>query len=218
MPDFAAARVHMVEGQVRPNKVTDPALIAALSDIPREAFAAPACRDIAYADGDLTVVRGRAVPSPMVFARMVQEAGVRPSDSVLDLAPGTGYSTAVLARIARAVVAVEPDAALAASAEGLMRDLGCANIQVAHAPAEAGWPERAPFDVIVIEGAVERVPDVLTGQLADGGRLVACVVGADGVGRATLYLRTGNVVAARVLFEAKPCLAPGFSVTKEFAF
>lgn len=216
MPDYAAARVHMVEGQVRPNKVTDPRLIEAMGAVPREAFAAVQAREIAYADADLPVSGNRRIPSPMVFAKMVQEAEIRPSDVVLDLAPGSGYSTAVLARIARAVVAVEPDRALFAAAGEALDNAG--NVTLVQGNAAAGHPALAPYDVILIEGGVECVPVALTEQLADGGRLVACVIGSDGVGRASLYLRTGRAVSSRVLFEAKPCLIPGFSVTKEFVF
>lgn len=216
MPDYAAARVYMVEGQVRPNKVTDPRLIEALGVIPREAFAAAPARDIAYADADLPVSGTRRIPAPMTFAKMVQEAGISPSDVVLDLAPGSGYSTAVLARLARAVIAVEPDESLFEAAGEALSGIG--NVTLIRANAAAGHPALAPYDVILIEGGVECVPPALTEQLADGGRLIACVIGNDGVGRATLYLRTGRAVSSRVLFEAKPCLIPGFSVTNEFVF
>jgi protein-L-isoaspartate(D-aspartate) O-methyltransferase len=218
MTDFAAARANMIEGQLRPNKITDPRLLDALAAVPREAFVPPASRAVAYADGEVAVGRARSLMAPLVLARMVEEAAVRPSDVVLDLAGATGYSAALLSHLAATVVAVEPDAALVETARSVFSELGAANVEVVNGPAEAGYPRHAPYDVIVINGAVERIPVALFDQLAEGGRLLAAEVGDDGLGRVRVHLKVAGSVSSRVLFEARPVEAPGFQIAREFVF
>jgi protein-L-isoaspartate(D-aspartate) O-methyltransferase len=208
----------MVEGQIRPNKVTHSALVAALLEIPREDFVPQASRSVAYVDEDIRVSPGRYLIEPMVLARLINEAQVAPSDIVLDVGAATGYSTAVLARIASSVVAVESDPALAAQAGETLRRLGSDNATVVTGPLPAGYPRQAPYNVILINGAVPEVPDTLLDQLTEGGRLAA-VVSADGrLGQARLYRRIHGIASSIVLFDAATPLLPGFEPAPRFVF
>lgn len=218
MSDYAAARFHMVECQIRPNKVTDHRLVDALMDVPREVFVPQALRGVAYVDGDIAVGSGRFLMEPMVFARMLQEAGVNEAANVLDIGCATGYSTAVLARMAASVVGVEADPKLAEAAKGALAQAGIANATVVNAPLAEGCAVKAPYDVIIFEGAVAEVPSAVCEQLAEGGRMVATVLGDRGLGEVRLYQRYGRAVSSRVLFEAQPHLLPGFEPKPKFEF
>ena len=218
MSDYAAARYYMVEGQIRPNKVTDHRLVEALSAIPREVFVPKASRGIAYADVGIPVGQGRYLMEPMVFARMLQEAGVQETDVVLDIGCGTGYSTAVLSRLAATVVGVESDAALAQRATEALGEVGTDNAVVFNAPMTEGYAAQGPYDVIVVEGTVAEVPEAITAQLAEGGRMVVAVEGERGVGEVRLFRRAGGIVSSRILFEARPHLLPGFEPQPKFVF
>lgn len=218
MSDYAAARFHMVEGQIRPNKVTDHRLVEAMLDIPREIFVPKTVRGIAYVDEDIAIGNGRYLMEPMVFARMLQEVGIEETDVVLDIGCGTGYSTAVLARLAGTVVGIESDAELAARATEALANVGSDNAVVISAPLTEGYPAQAPYDVIVVEGLVAHVPDGIIAQLAEGGRLIAAVHGERGVGEVRLFQRIGGVVSSRALFEASPHPLPGFEPAPKFVF
>lgn len=218
MSDYAAARFHMVECQIRPNKVTDHRLVDALMDVPRETFVPPALRGVAYVDGDIAIGQGRYLLEPMIFARMLQEVGVDETANVLDIGCGTGYSTAVLARLGASVVGVESDPVLAARATEALAQAGVTNATVVNAPMAEGCAAKAPYDVIVFEGAVSAVPPAVCDQLAEGGSMVACVLGDRGLGEVRLYQRYGRAVSSRVLFEAQPHLLPGFEPKPKFEF
>lgn len=218
MPDYAAARFHMVEGQVRPNKVTDQRLVDSMMEVPRELFVPKAARGIAYVDDEIAVGPGRYLLEPMVFARMLQSVDVKATDVVLDIGCGTGYSTAVIARMAATVVGIESEAALAQQAAAALGEVGADNAVVITAPMTEGYPAQAPYDVIVFNGTVAEVPAGIADQLAEGGRMVAAVLGNRGVGEVKLYQRTGGVLSSRVLFEAKPPLLPGFEPKPVFEF
>jgi len=215
--NFAIARRHMVESQLLPSRVTDEALLDAMRSIPRERFVPKAYRGVAYLDEDLPVAEGRYLLEPVVLARLITEAEVSDRDLVLDLAAGTGYSTAVLARLANTVVGLECDPDLAAKATDVLADLGVDNAAIIEGPLEEGLPDQAPFDVILFQGAVEVVPESLLRQLAEGGRLLAVVV-TDGVGKATRFLRVGDGFGRRVLFDAGVPLLPGFRRERVFQF
>ncbi|MBP2294737.1 protein-L-isoaspartate O-methyltransferase family protein [Azospirillum rugosum] len=218
MSEYAAARLNMVEGQIRPNKVTDHRLVEAMLDIPREVFVPQAARGIAYVDEDIAIGGGRYLMEPMVFARMLQEVGVEETDVVLDIGCATGYSTAVLARLAATVVGVESDASLAQRAGEALAEVGAVNATVVTGPLTEGHAAKAPYDVIVFEGLVAEVPEAITAQLADGGRLIATVMGDRGVGEVKLYQRIGGVVSGRILFEAHSRPLPGFEAKPKFVF
>jgi protein-L-isoaspartate(D-aspartate) O-methyltransferase len=218
MTDFAAARHNMVEGQIRTNKVTDPAVIAAFRAVPRELFVPKSLRGIAYADEDLPVKAGRYLLEPLVLARLAQIAAIAPTDTVLDVGPASGYSTAIVAKIAGSVVAVESDAELASQATRALGELGLDNAAVVTGPLERGYAKQAPYEVILLNGAIARVPNSLLDQLAEGGRLVAVIDGDGGIGRATLMIKRSGVVSSRVVFDASSLPLPGFAVEAGFVF
>lgn len=217
--DYAAARHNMVESQIRTNQVTDPSVVAAMDALPRELFVPKQLRGIAYVDEDLDLGNGRYLMEPMVLARLLQAAEIRSTDVVLDVGCGTGYSTAVLARMASAVVALECDAELAARAGGLLAELGADNAAVVTGPLAEGYTAQAPYDVIVLGGAVAEPPPALCSQLADGGRLMAIVAGnGTGVGKATVTTRTAGTFSRRIVFDAATPLLPGFAPDLGFVF
>ncbi|MBL8697428.1 MAG: protein-L-isoaspartate O-methyltransferase [Alphaproteobacteria bacterium] len=218
MSDFAAQRLNMVESQLRTNKVTDARLLKAMFEIPRERFLPERLRGIAYVDEDIALGNGRYVIEPMVAARLIQAAQIAPDDVTLEIGTGTGYVTAVLSRLATTVLSVECDAALARGATDALGGLGFDNAVVVAGALRDGHPKQAPYDVIVIAGAVDEIPEAVLGQLAEGGRLVAVVVGDDGVGRATLVQRRSGATYARPLFDANTPRLPGFERAAQFAF
>ncbi|MEO3433174.1 protein-L-isoaspartate O-methyltransferase [Inquilinus sp. CAU 1745] len=218
MTDYTAARLNMVEGQVKPNRVTDGALLNAMANVPRELFVPAASRGIAYVDEDISIGGGRYLLEPMVFARLVQEARVGKEDVVLDIGCGTGYSTAVLARLANTVVALESDADFADRAGDLLSDLHVDNAVIVQGGLPAGHAAQGPYPVILINGAVAEVPQALFDQLADGGRLVTVLAGKGRVGRAVLYRRIGEIVSRRELFDASTPILPGFEPVPAFEF
>jgi protein-L-isoaspartate(D-aspartate) O-methyltransferase len=223
MTDFALARRNMVESQIRTNDVTDLDLIAAFLEVPRERFVPPAMRELAYIDEDITVKEGvaakdrRWLMEPMPFARLVQLAEISKTDLVLDVGCATGYSTAVLARLAESVVGLESDDDLAERAEKQLVELGVGNAAIVTGDLAGGYPSQGPYDVIILEGAVEQIPDELFSQLRDGGRLVAAVVSGP-IGKATLYRSIGGDISARVAFDVNIERLPGFDKAPEFVF
>lgn len=208
----------MVESQIRTNKVTDQRVIAAFEAVPRELFVDEAKRGIAYIDEDLEVAPGRYLMEPMVLARLLQAAVPRPGDIALDIGCASGYSTAVLAQLVETVVGVESDRALRDEANRTLNALDADNAVVVEGELDAGYQKQAPYDVIVFQGAVSAVPDVVKRQLSDGGRLVAVVCDEGGIGRATLMQRSGDGFSARILFDAGTPLLPGFAREAGFVF
>jgi protein-L-isoaspartate(D-aspartate) O-methyltransferase len=216
--DYHSARLHMVDSQVRPNKVTDPAIIEAMLAVARERFVPSSLRGIAYIDDDIPLGGGRYLMEPMVFGRLLQMAAIGRNDVVLDVGCGPGYASAVMARLAREVVALEEDAALARQAAGLVAELALRNVAVVEGRLAAGYAARAPYDVILVNGAVAAVPAEFVGQLADGGRLIAVVKAKSGMGGAVLMTRAGNAFGQRILFDAATPLLPGFAAPPGFEF
>jgi len=218
MTDFALARRNMVDSQLRTNKINDPRLLAAMAAVPREAFVPSARRAVAYVDEALPLAGNRWLAPPMAAGRLYQLAAPGPNDLVLLIGAGSGYGAAVLGRLAGAVVALEEDEALAASAEAALNEVEADNVVVARGPLAKGWTKQAPYDVIVFDGSVEQVPDAIMDQLADGGRLVAALAGQGGVPVATIMRKAGNAVAADRVFDANMPLLPGFERVREFVF
>ncbi len=217
MADFAASRRMMVDGQVRTNDVTDPRLITAMLEVPRERFVPRELQPLAYLDRDLAVGPGRALVKPMVLAKLIQAVNVGEHDLVLVVGCATGYSSAVLARLADAVVGLEEDAALARTANETLSAVDAPNVAVVSGPLAAGWPSQGPYDVILLNGAVEVIPEALLGQLKEGGRLVA-VVGTRPMAKATLYRSDSGRVSAQPLFDAAAPALPGFAKPPAFVF
>jgi protein-L-isoaspartate(D-aspartate) O-methyltransferase len=223
MDDFAAARIKMVDNQLRTQNVTDYAVLAAMTEVPREQFVPPASRALAYIDRDLMVKAAgptgpaRYLMEPAPLARLMQLAEVSNDDVALLVGCGTGYSAAVLARLAKAVVALESDPDLAATASRTLGELAIGNVVVETGPLENGHPSKAPYDVIFIDGAVEVVPPALLDQLKDGGQLVA-VVGYGRSAAATQFRRSGGDIGSWVAFDADVQPLPGFRRAKAFVF
>jgi protein-L-isoaspartate(D-aspartate) O-methyltransferase len=218
MTDFAVARRMMVDGQVRTNDVTDPRILAGMLELPRELFVPAEEKALAYLDLDVRVSQtSRYLLKPMVLARMVQAAQVRETDHVLDVGCATGYSSALLARLASSVIALEEDAALAEVAKANLAKLAPPKASVVSGPLPRGWPPQAPYDVIFLNGASEVAPRALFVQLKEGGRLVA-VIGRSPMRRAMLYKSIAGDVSGWPVFDAGAPLLPGFAAPAEFVF
>ncbi len=217
MFDTAAARRMMVDGQVRTADVTNPELIAAMLAVPRELFVPPPLAGQAYLDADIALAKGRVLLKPMVLAKLIQAAQIGDGDHVLDVGCGTGYSSAILSRIAGSVVALEEDAALAGQAREALAKLGAAHAVVATGPLTAGWPAAAPYDVILLNGATEVIPDVLGKQLKPNGRL-ACIFGRAPALKATIFRLIEGQLVGRPVFDAAAPVLPGFVAPPAFVF
>ena len=215
--DFSALRLHMVDGQLRTTGVTALDVLDAFLEVPREAFVPARLRELAYLDEDLEVAPGRYVMEPSPLARLIQLASVKPGDVVLDAGCATGYSSAVLSRLATSVIAVESDQHLADSASAALLDLGFDNVVVVSGPIAGGYPSEGPYDVILIGGSVDEVSQTLFDQLRDGGRLVV-VEGRGNAGSAKLYIKEGAVVSGRSVFNSAVRPLPGFAKKTEFQF
>jgi len=215
MTDFAAARRHMVDGQVRTADVTDLRIISAMQDVPRERFVPPEAASLAYLDRAPTVGAGRCLLKPVVLAKLIQALELEPTDRILVVGCATGYAAAVLAHIAGQVVALEQDDKLTQAAQAVLAPQ--TNVTVAKGALVEGYAQGAPYDAILIDGAVEQVPDALRQQLKDGGKL-ACVLGVPPHASAMLYRRSGDDLGGRAIFDAAAALLPGFAKARAFAF
>ena len=219
--EYASVRQCMVDNQILPNRVTDSALIDVLSDLPRESFVPKAQLGIAYVDEAIALGEGRYMMEPLALARLLQAAEVKPSDVVLVVGCGSGYETAVLARMASTVVAIESSPELAAKATGTLGELGIDTAAVIEAPLAGGYEKQGPYDVILINGAVAEIPDTLTDQLADGGRMVGIVNGSEAsavLGCGVLVCKVDGQVSQQDVFEAGTPLLPGFEKKQAFVF
>jgi protein-L-isoaspartate(D-aspartate) O-methyltransferase len=216
--DYAAARQHMIDSQIRTNKVTNQSVIEALSAVPREAFVAEAQRKLAYIDRPVLIGGNRRMTEPMVLARLLQVAHLKPTDTVLVVGAGTGYSAAVLSRLVKRVVALECAPELAERAKAILGTQSVTNVSVVSGDLTAGRPAEGPYDFILVDGAAEVVPDALTAQLADRGRLAVVIKDHGVVGRGTLLTRADGVVTTRAIFDADAEVLPGFTRPKRFVF
>jgi protein-L-isoaspartate(D-aspartate) O-methyltransferase len=217
MVDYAAARTAMVDGQVRPADVTRYAVIDAMLTVPRERFVPRAQRALAYADMQIPLARNRVMLDPRTVGKMLDALEIRQADIVLDVGAGLGYVATVMARMAGTVVALEEE-------EGLARQLGEAvaaaeadNVLVEHGALAAGVPGSAPFDVIVVEGGVERLPEALLEQLAEGGRLAAIEMTGE-LGICRIWRRIDGSLSSWPAFNATVPVLPGFDATRSFTF
>jgi protein-L-isoaspartate(D-aspartate) O-methyltransferase len=223
MSDFKLERINMVESQIRPNAVTNPDLLKALQETPRELFVPPSLRSLAYMDGVLRVENAREhrparhLLSPMIFAKLAQLADIRAGDRILDIGGATGYSTAILARLSASIVALENDAGLTAVAKEALASVGIRNVSFVMGPLEAGAPENAPYDVIFLNGRVGHLPEALLAQLNEGGRLVT-IMGSEMAAKAKLVSKIDSRIQQRTAFDAGAPILPGFEPKSAFIF
>ena len=223
MTDFAAARRMMVDSQVRTSDVTDPRIIAAMLERPRERFVLQTKADLAYLDFDVPVTQAqhgkpaRRLLKPMVLAKLVQAAALRASDHVLDVGCSSGYSSALLARLAHSVTALEEEEALIRLARDNLKAIGADNVTVVAGPLTQGWQATAPYDVMFLNGATEIAPEALCRQLKAGGRLVT-VLGRAPTGQAMLYRSLGGDLSGWPIFDAAAPVLPGFAAPPAFVF
>lgn len=210
IPDFAAARAAMVENQLRPQGVTDPLVLAAMGDVERERFLPSHTRPLAYVDRAVAMGDGRFLPAPAVLGRLLTHMTPRPGQKALIVGAGTGYSAAVLQRIGLDVVALESSTELVDHA----RELG---IDLVEGPLEAGHRKAAPYDQILIDGAVEEIPDAIVEQLAEGGRLGTALTDR-GVTRLVVGRKAGIAFGYLSLADAGVPALPGFTRPRAFTF
>ena len=210
----AEMRAAMIDSQLRTNDVIDPAVIGAMAAAPREAHVPAALAGVAYMDRPIALGHGRALNAPLVTGRMLVAAAIRPGQRVLLVGSATGYTAGLLALLGAEVHAVEEQAELMAAAQGAVtKD----NIRWTRGPLAAGAPDAAPFDRIIIEGAIETLPDTLVAQLADGGRLIAARrEGA--VTRLVQGVKTGETIALRSFADMDVAPLPGFGAPASFRF
>ena len=215
MPDFAARRTMMVDTQVRPSDVTKFPIIEAMLTIPREEFVPATQRETAYLGENLDIGEGRVLLEPRTLAKLLDALNISNDELVLDIGSAMGYSAAVIARMAEAVVAVEESEALSGEAQEALSGAGTDNVILHSGPLADGAAQHGPYDVIVIEGAVEAIPAALIDQLKEGGR-IGCLFQKGAVGEARIGLKQSGVLSWRMAFNAGAPLLPGFLAEKAF--
>ena len=216
MTDFAARRTVMVDTQVRPADVTKFPVIDAMLQVPRENFVPTQLREAAYLGENLDLGEARVLLDPRTLAKMLDALEVGDGDLVLDIGPTHGYSAAVIAHLAEAVVGVEEDAALVEEAQRALSEAGADNVVMVEGTLAAGAPDHGPYDVIVIEGGVERLPDGILDQLKDGGR-IACLFIEGALGVVRIGYRIDGHMSWRADFNAGAPVLPGFERQSAFA-
>ncbi len=221
MIDFLAARANMVDCQVQTNDVTDRRILKAMMDIPREQFVPAKLRPIAYMDETLNIsekgAEKRYIMSAMYFGKLLQMAEIRENDLVLDVGCTTGYSTAIISRIAESVIGLEEDEDFCNTAGEVFTELGIDNAVVAQGTLIEGNASEGPYDVIILEGKVEEIPENLFAQLKDGGRLAA-IMDNGPIGQAVLFRRINDTISSWPGFDANAKLLPGFAKEEVFTF
>ncbi|MBL0372868.1 protein-L-isoaspartate O-methyltransferase [Rhizobium sp. KVB221] len=213
--DYTAQRNKMVDNQIRTTDVTSHSVLNAFLSVPRESFVADRLKPLAYSDNDLEIAPGRYLMEPSPLAKLIQLAGIRKTDNVLEIGAGSGYGSALLAELAGSVVALESDAALVEVAKANLA--GCPNVAVVAGTLSAGHAGKAPYDVILVSGSVDQVPDSLFSQLKEGGRLVV-VIGQGLSSSARIFVREQGTQSERFAFNTSVRKLPGFDKAAEFIF
>lgn len=216
MTDYATRRRVMVDTQVRPSDVTKYPIINAMLTVPREQFVPNAKREAAYVGENLELAEGRVMLEPRTLAKMLDALAIGPEHLVLVVGAGSGYSSAVIAHLAEAVVALEEDEALASDAEATLGDTGADNVAVVEGPLTEGAPRHGPYDAILIEGGVEEVPEAITGQLKEGGRIAALFMQGS-LGTVRIGWCVDGAMTWRYAFNAAAPVLPGFTRKRAFA-
>lgn len=217
MFNFSSARDHMVESQIRTSDVTDLSVLGAFRSIKRENFVPKSQQALAYGDAHIQLDTGRVMIRPRDFAKMVQAADIAPTDVVLDIACGRGYSSAVLAQLGETVVGLEDSEEVVAKATEQLVEADVTNAVVVKGDLKSGASEHGPFNVIFVNGAVSDVPKTWLAQLANEGRLI-CLVQNGPMGRVCVYTKTGDAIGERVVFDASAPTLSGFAAEPEFVF
>jgi protein-L-isoaspartate(D-aspartate) O-methyltransferase len=215
MSDFQTRRTMMVDTQVRPSDVTKFPIIDAMLRVPREAFVPSGLREVAYVGENVEIAPSRVVLEPRTLAKMLDALDIGPGDLVLDVGCGLGYSTAVMARLAEAVVAVEETDGFAAAAEATLAREGVDNAAVIAGPLAAGAPKHGPYDVIAIQGGVEAVPQAIIDQIKDGGRIGALFM-QGALGQVRIGFKEDDRMTWRFAFNAAAPVLPGFAAPRGF--
>jgi len=216
MTDFATRRTMMVDTQVRPSDVTKFTIIEAMLSVPREVYVPADKREAAYMGEHVPLGQGRVLMDPRTLAKMLDALDIQPGETVLDLGCGLGYSTAVIARMAEAVVAVEEDEALAAEAQRTLSAQGVDNAAVVVGKLAEGAAKAGPYDVITVQGAAEVVPEGLLSQLKEGGR-IGCLFMEGTLGVVRVGYKREGAVTWRFAFNASAPVLPGFAKSRAFA-
>ncbi|WP_026941903.1 protein-L-isoaspartate O-methyltransferase family protein [Hellea balneolensis] len=217
MFDFSSARDHMVESQIRTSDVTDLELLGAFRRVSREKFIPKSQQALAYGDAHIDLGDGRTMIRPRDFAKMIQAAEIMPTDVVLDIACGRGYSTAILSYLCETVVGLEENDEAVERATNLLIDADITNAAVVKGDLKSGASEHGPFNVIFVNGAICDIPKTWLDQLANNGRLV-CLVQNGPIGRVCVYTKAGNTVGERIIFDASAPVLTGFAAEPEFVF
>ena len=215
--DSASHRRHMIDGHLLPNDVTDVNVIDAIEQVNREAFVPGSRKGVAYIDKSIKVADDRYLMEPLAFAKLLSAAEIRKNELVLDIAPATGYSSAVLSKLVDAVVAIEENPELAEKATKNLADQDCDNVAVVGGLHVDGLANQGPYDLIFIGGMIDIVPQALLDQLNEGGRIL-CVLNQDGFGRAALVTYNDKIMGVRILFDAAAPVLNGFEKEKKFEF
>ncbi|MCW9042319.1 MAG: protein-L-isoaspartate O-methyltransferase [Pseudopelagicola sp.] len=215
MADYKTLRTTMVDTQVRPSDVTKFTVIDAMLAVPREAFVPRNRRDMAYVGAHVALDGGRVVLEPRTLAKMLDGLDIRDDELVLDIGAGLGYGAAVMARMAEAVVALEDDAGRVAEAQAALSEFGADNVVVQEGELSAGAPEHGPYDVILVEGGVEIMPEAILDQLKDGGR-IACLFQEGALGVVRIGYKIDGVINWRFAFNAGAPVLTGFEKHNAF--
>lgn len=210
IPDYEAARLAMVDSQLRPLGVSDPVVIDAMATIERERFVDPFWRPSAYTDRAIPMGDGRLLSAPSVLGQLLSEIVPQAGQRALVVGAGTGYSAAVLIAMELDVVALESSAALATVARAN-------GIEIVEGPLEQGWPAGAPYDLILIDGAVELIPEAIAAQLGEGGSIATALLDR-GVARLVTGRKAAGAIGYHSLADAGVAALPGFSRPKAFTF
>jgi len=216
MTDYAARRTMMVDTQVRPSDVTKFPIIEAMLSVPREDYVPEAQREAAYLGENLHIGSARVLLEPRSLGKLLDALDIQPTEMVLDLGCGLGYSSAVIACLAEAVVAVEADETMAKDAQSRLSELGVDNVAVLHGDLTAGAAKHGPYDAIILQGAVETVPDAILAQLKEGGH-IGCIFMEGALGVARIGHKSASGITWRYAFNAAAPVLTGFEKVAEFA-
>lgn len=216
--EFNNARRIMVDSQIRPNDVTEPRIVAAFLKVAREDFVPESHKALAYSEAEITTSPGRALWIPRDFAKLVKHLAPLPSDFALIIGVGAGYEAAILANLVETVIGLDAEEALVAETADRLAAAGADGALCVAGDLKLGLADQGPFDLILVNGMVETVPEAWLDQLSDGGRLGVVVQSSPGLGEARIYTQARQTVSYRAVFEASPPKFDEFNAATGFAF